>query len=299
MEKRSEWFFFNFRQPPNTLHIHSSDRERTWPEAHCHVCDCRAFSTMACRWSEIGSMTSLDARNSDVSSDAREPISLHQTVLEWKWTEWAGVHQYQLVNGYFSDLNGSATVTKQEYHDTLAVSHSFSVSGHCSWKYGCWQCPICCTCVTVTACCTGISSRIPFRLTLAFFVLPELLPHHNVDHSGRSWGRVQNFYLLGSSIIAYVFSNPKYWIGTDMGGWVSLRKFRWRIENLYTESHVYQSRSPCRTHSVASAAVKATAPVLVFGWPERMQNGDDQNDSLRKTENNVKYPFSNNSGNPT
>ena len=46
MEKRSEWFFFNFRQPPNTLHIHSSDRERTWPEAHCHICDCRAFSTM-------------------------------------------------------------------------------------------------------------------------------------------------------------------------------------------------------------------------------------------------------------
>ena len=38
--------FLNFRQPPNTLHIHSSDRERTWPEAHCHVCDCRAFSTM-------------------------------------------------------------------------------------------------------------------------------------------------------------------------------------------------------------------------------------------------------------
>ena len=38
--------FFNFRQPPNTLHIHSSDRERTWPEANCHVCDCRAFSTM-------------------------------------------------------------------------------------------------------------------------------------------------------------------------------------------------------------------------------------------------------------
>ena len=43
-EKRA--IFCNFRQPPNTLHIHSSDRERTWPEAHCHVCDCREFSTM-------------------------------------------------------------------------------------------------------------------------------------------------------------------------------------------------------------------------------------------------------------
>ena len=44
--KEKRVIFFNFRQPPNTLHIHSSDRERTWPEAHCHVCDCRAFSTM-------------------------------------------------------------------------------------------------------------------------------------------------------------------------------------------------------------------------------------------------------------
>ena len=35
--------FSTFRQPLNTLHIHSSDRERTWPEAHCHVCVCRAF----------------------------------------------------------------------------------------------------------------------------------------------------------------------------------------------------------------------------------------------------------------
>ena len=48
MEKRSDWFFFNFRGPPNTLHIpvHSSDRERMWPKAHCHVRDFRAFSTM-------------------------------------------------------------------------------------------------------------------------------------------------------------------------------------------------------------------------------------------------------------
>ena len=45
--KEKRVIFFNFRQPPNTLHIHSSDRERTWPEAHCHVCDCRAFSTMS------------------------------------------------------------------------------------------------------------------------------------------------------------------------------------------------------------------------------------------------------------
>ena len=44
--KEKRVIFFNFRQPPNTLYIHSSDRERTWPEAHCHVCDCRAFSTM-------------------------------------------------------------------------------------------------------------------------------------------------------------------------------------------------------------------------------------------------------------
>ena len=44
--KEKRVIFFNFRQPPNTLHIHSSDRERTWPEAHCHVCDYRAFSTM-------------------------------------------------------------------------------------------------------------------------------------------------------------------------------------------------------------------------------------------------------------
>ena len=47
--KEKRVIFLNFRQPPNTLHIHSSDRERTWPEAHCHVCDCRAFSTMARR----------------------------------------------------------------------------------------------------------------------------------------------------------------------------------------------------------------------------------------------------------
>ena len=44
--KEKRVIFFNFRQPPNTLHIHSSDQERTWPEAHCHVCDCRAFLTM-------------------------------------------------------------------------------------------------------------------------------------------------------------------------------------------------------------------------------------------------------------
>ena len=44
--KEKRVIFLNFRQPPNTLHIYSSDRERTWPEAHCHVCDCRAFSTM-------------------------------------------------------------------------------------------------------------------------------------------------------------------------------------------------------------------------------------------------------------
>ena len=50
--KEKRVIFFNFRQPPNTLHIHSSDRERTWPEAHCHVCDCRAFSTMGEGFSE-------------------------------------------------------------------------------------------------------------------------------------------------------------------------------------------------------------------------------------------------------
>ena len=46
--KEKRVIFFNFRQPPNALPIHSSVRERTWPEAHCHVCDCRAFSTMTC-----------------------------------------------------------------------------------------------------------------------------------------------------------------------------------------------------------------------------------------------------------
>ena len=44
-EKRE--IFFNFRGPPITLHIHSSDRERMWPEAHCHVRDFRAIWTMA------------------------------------------------------------------------------------------------------------------------------------------------------------------------------------------------------------------------------------------------------------
>ena len=41
--KREASDFFNFRQPPNTLHIHSSDREQMWPEAHCHV---REFQTL-------------------------------------------------------------------------------------------------------------------------------------------------------------------------------------------------------------------------------------------------------------
>ena len=45
MEKRSG-FFFNFRQPPNSLHFHSSDWERMWLDAHCHVRDFRAFLTM-------------------------------------------------------------------------------------------------------------------------------------------------------------------------------------------------------------------------------------------------------------
>ena len=44
--KREANDFFNFRQPPNTLHIHSSDRERMWLEAHCHVRDFREFLTM-------------------------------------------------------------------------------------------------------------------------------------------------------------------------------------------------------------------------------------------------------------
>ena len=43
--------FVHFRQPPKTLHIHSTDRERTWPEAHCQVCDSRAFSTMVSLYS--------------------------------------------------------------------------------------------------------------------------------------------------------------------------------------------------------------------------------------------------------
>ena len=47
--KEKRVIFFNFRQPPNTLHIHSFDQERTWPEAHCHVCDFRALSTMGFR----------------------------------------------------------------------------------------------------------------------------------------------------------------------------------------------------------------------------------------------------------
>ena len=49
-EKRA--IFCNFRQPPSTAHILSSDRERMWPEAHCHVRDFRAILTMwqVCVW---------------------------------------------------------------------------------------------------------------------------------------------------------------------------------------------------------------------------------------------------------
>ena len=43
--KEKRVIFLNFRQLPNTLHIHSSDRERMWPEAHCHVRDFWAFLT--------------------------------------------------------------------------------------------------------------------------------------------------------------------------------------------------------------------------------------------------------------
>ena len=82
-EKRA--IFCNFRQPPSTLHIHSSDRERTWPEAHCHVCDCRAFSTMICddypgcpsRSDSSDEMSELDdSEVDDISKDDDELLRL-------------------------------------------------------------------------------------------------------------------------------------------------------------------------------------------------------------------------------
>ena len=40
--------------------------------------------TVHAAWcNEIGSLTSLDVRNSGVSSDVREPISLHQAVFSY------------------------------------------------------------------------------------------------------------------------------------------------------------------------------------------------------------------------
>ena len=50
MEKRSEWFFKTFIscQISFTLHMHSSGRERMWPEAHCHVHYFGAFLTTQC-----------------------------------------------------------------------------------------------------------------------------------------------------------------------------------------------------------------------------------------------------------
>ena len=51
--------------------------ECLWPvKIHCDFYGCTAWC------SEIGSLTSLDVRNSGVFSDVREPISLHQAVLE-------------------------------------------------------------------------------------------------------------------------------------------------------------------------------------------------------------------------
>ena len=48
-EKRA--ILFSFRQPTCALHIQSSDRERIWSEAHCHVRDFRAVLTMQLRTS--------------------------------------------------------------------------------------------------------------------------------------------------------------------------------------------------------------------------------------------------------
>ena len=42
----SEFFFWNFRQPPYIRHIHSSDRERMWLEAYCHVRDSTKFPSI-------------------------------------------------------------------------------------------------------------------------------------------------------------------------------------------------------------------------------------------------------------
>ena len=71
-EKRA--IFCNFRQPPSTLHIHSSDRERTWPEAHCHLCDCRAFSTMQTSSQEEEVITSVFLRNESCRRRWRHPV---------------------------------------------------------------------------------------------------------------------------------------------------------------------------------------------------------------------------------
>ena len=67
--KEKRVIFLNFHQPPNTLHIHSSDRERTWLETHCHVCDCRAFSTMVNpRGKTINNLVKCSARNDSVKT---------------------------------------------------------------------------------------------------------------------------------------------------------------------------------------------------------------------------------------
>ena len=92
---KREVIFFNFRQPPNTFHIHSSDRERTWPEAHCHVCDCRAFSTMirkrlqillslklhcwAINYLFLAIVVSSDDRSEGSTEVKRTPLTLSET----------------------------------------------------------------------------------------------------------------------------------------------------------------------------------------------------------------------------
>ena len=75
--KEKRVIFFNFRQPPNTLHIHSSDRERTWPEAHCHVCDCRAFSTMTLTEYSPRTRHNLSSRRSPDFNPSRRTLCIN------------------------------------------------------------------------------------------------------------------------------------------------------------------------------------------------------------------------------
>ena len=55
--KEKRVIFFNFHKPPTTLHILSSDWERMWAKAHCHVPDFRAFLTTELEQREVGRLS--------------------------------------------------------------------------------------------------------------------------------------------------------------------------------------------------------------------------------------------------